>query len=44
MDLVLRCLILFPLVVILVRIMNRQQLSSLEPFDVVLLVVIGDLL
>ena len=44
MDLVLRCLILFPLVVILVRIMNRRQLSSLEPFDVVLLVVIGDLL
>ena len=44
MDLVLRCLILFPLVVILVRIVNRRQLSSLEPFDVVLLVVIGDLL
>ena len=44
MDLVLRCLILFPLVVILVRIMNRRQLSSLEPFDVVLLVVVGDLL
>ncbi|MFI5049890.1 MAG: YetF domain-containing protein, partial [Gaiellales bacterium] len=34
----------FPLVVILVRIVNRRQLSSLEPFDVVLLVVIGDLL
>ena len=44
MDLVLRCLILFPLVVVLVRIVNRRQLSSLEPFDVVLLVVIGDLL
>ena len=44
MDLVLRCLILFPLVIVLVRIVNRRQLSSLEPFDVVLLVVIGDLL
>src|SRR5689334_12272789 len=44
MDLVLRCLILFPLVVVLVRIVNRRELSSLEPFDVVLLVVIGDLL
>jgi uncharacterized membrane protein YcaP (DUF421 family) len=44
MDLVIRCLILFPLVVILVRIVNRRELSSLEPFDVVLLVVIGDLL
>ena len=44
MDLVLRCLLLFPLVVVLVRIVNRRQLSSLEPFDLVLLVVIGDLL
>jgi uncharacterized membrane protein YcaP (DUF421 family) len=44
MDLVLRCLVLFPLVVVLVRIVNRRQLSSLEPFDLVLLVVIGDLL
>ena len=44
MDLVLRCLVLFPLVVILVRIVNRRELSSMEPFDVVLLVVIGDLL
>ena len=44
MDLVLRCLVLFPLVVVLIRIVNRRQLSSLEPFDLVLLVVIGDLL
>ena len=44
MDLVVRCLILFPLVVVLVRVVNRRELSSLEPFDVVLLVVIGDLL
>jgi uncharacterized membrane protein YcaP (DUF421 family) len=44
MDLVLRCLVLFPLVVILIRVVNRRELSSMEPFDVVLLVVIGDLL
>jgi uncharacterized membrane protein YcaP (DUF421 family) len=44
MDLVVRCLILFPLVVILVRVVNRRQLHSLEPFDIVLLVVLGDLL
>jgi uncharacterized membrane protein YcaP (DUF421 family) len=44
MDLVLRCLILFPLVLVLVRVVNRRQLHSLEPFDIVLLVVLGDLL
>src|SRR5690349_451569 len=44
MDLVGRCLILFPLVVVLVRIVNRRQLNSLEPFDVVMLVVLGDLI
>jgi uncharacterized membrane protein YcaP (DUF421 family) len=44
MDLVGRCLILFPLMVVLVRIVNRRQLNSLEPFDVVLLVVLGDLI
>ena len=44
MDLVLRCLVLFPLVVVLVRVVNRRQLHSLEPFDIVLLVVLGDLL
>src|SRR6266513_5288155 len=44
MDLVFRCLVLFPLVVLLVRVVNRRQLHSLEPFDIVLLVVLGDLL
>ena len=44
MDLVLRCLVLFPLVVVLVRVVNRRQLHSLEPFDIVFLVVLGDLL
>jgi uncharacterized membrane protein YcaP (DUF421 family) len=44
MDLVLRCLVLFPLVLVLVRVVHRRQLHSLEPFDLVLLVVVGDLL
>jgi uncharacterized membrane protein YcaP (DUF421 family) len=44
MDLVLRCLVLFPLVLILIRVINRRELTSMEPFDLVLLVVIGDLL
>jgi len=41
---VLRCLVLFPLVIVLVRVVNRRQLHSLEPFDLVMLVVLGDLL
>ena len=44
MDLVLRCLILFPVVVLLTRVVTRRELGSLEPFDLVLLVVLGDLL
>lgn len=44
MDLVLRCIILFPVVVLLTRVVTRRELGSLEPFDLVLLVVLGDLL
>jgi len=44
MDLVLRSLVLFILVLILIRVINRRELTSMEPFDIVLLVVIGDLL
>ena len=44
MDLVLRSLVLFTLVLILIRVINRRELTSMEPFDLVLLVVIGDLL
>jgi uncharacterized membrane protein YcaP (DUF421 family) len=44
MDLVLRALILFPLALLLTRVVTRRELSSLEPFDLVLLVVLGDML
>ena len=44
MDLVLRSLILFPLALFLTRVVTRRELSSLEPFDLVLLVVLGDML
>jgi uncharacterized membrane protein YcaP (DUF421 family) len=44
MDLVLRALILFPLALFLTRVVTRRELSSLEPFDLVLLVVLGDML
>jgi uncharacterized membrane protein YcaP (DUF421 family) len=44
MDLVLRSLILFPLALFLTRVVTRRELSALEPFDLVLLVVLGDML
>ena len=43
MDLVLRAAIGFFFVLFLTRIVGRRELSSLEPFDLILLVVIGDL-
>ena len=43
MDLVGRCLILFPLIVLLVRVVNRRELAKMEPYDLVLLIVLGDL-
>lgn len=44
MDLVFRCLILFPLALLLTRVVTRREIGSLEPFDLVLLVVLGDML
>jgi uncharacterized membrane protein YcaP (DUF421 family) len=42
-DLVLRSVVIFFFVFALTRVLGRRELSSLEPFDVILLVVIGDL-
>ena len=42
MDLALRATFLFLFVFLLTRIMGRRELSSLEPFDLILLIVIGD--
>jgi uncharacterized membrane protein YcaP (DUF421 family) len=42
-DIVLRSLVIFALIFVLMRIVGRRELSSLEPFDLVILVVIGDL-
>ena len=44
MDLVIRAAFLFAFVYLLTRVVGRRELSSLEPFDVILLVMIGDLL
>jgi len=44
MDIVLRATAAFLFVFVLLRVLGRRELSTLEPFDVILLVVIGDLL
>lgn len=43
MDIVLRALCAYVFVVFLMRIVGKRELSSMEPSDVILLVVIGDL-
>ena len=43
MDIVLRAAAAFVLVFLLLRVTGRRELSTLEPFDLILLVVIGDL-
>jgi uncharacterized membrane protein YcaP (DUF421 family) len=43
MDLVVRAAVGFLFVLLLTRIVGRRELSSLEPFDLILLVMIGDL-
>ena len=42
MDLVLRTTFVFFLILLVTRAVGRRELSSMEPFDVILLVVIGD--
>ena len=43
MDIVLRAALMYFFILLLTRIVGRRELSSLEPFDLVLLVVLGDL-
>jgi uncharacterized membrane protein YcaP (DUF421 family) len=43
MDLVLRATIAFFFIFLLTRIVGRRELGTLEPFDLILLVVLGDL-
>jgi uncharacterized membrane protein YcaP (DUF421 family) len=44
MDIVIRAAVAFAFIFLLLRVLGRRELSSLEPFDLILLVVIGDLL
>ena len=43
MDIVIRAAIIFAFIFLLTRLLGRRELSSLEPFDLILLVVTGDL-
>ena len=43
MDLVIRTTFVFVLILVVTRAVGRRELSSMEPFDLILLVVIGDL-
>jgi uncharacterized membrane protein YcaP (DUF421 family) len=44
MDIVVRAVIAFLLVFLITRIVGRRELGTLEPFDLILLVVLGDLI
>src|SRR3954452_14923400 len=43
MDIVVRAAIAFVFIFILTRVIGRRELNSLEPFDLILLVMMGDL-
>src|SRR5919199_4563772 len=42
MDLAIRTFVVFCFIFLLMRIIGRRELSNLEPFDLILLVVLGD--
>ena len=42
MDIAIRSAVIFFFIYVLMRIIGRRELSSLEPFDLILLVVLGD--
>ncbi|MFN2470635.1 MAG: hypothetical protein ABR583_06535 [Gaiellaceae bacterium] len=43
MDLVVRAAVGFIFILVLTRVVGRRELSSLQPFDLILLVMIGEL-
>jgi uncharacterized membrane protein YcaP (DUF421 family) len=42
MDIVLRTFAVFAFLLVLTRVIGRRELGSLEPFDLILLIVLGD--
>src|SRR5436309_5642155 len=43
MDLVIRSIVIFFFIFLITRVAGRRELSALQPFDLILLVVVGDL-
>jgi uncharacterized membrane protein YcaP (DUF421 family) len=43
MDIVIRAAVIFAFIWVLMRVIGRRELSSMEPFDLIMLIVIGDL-
>ena len=43
MDIVIRAVVAFLFVYLLTRVVGRRELSSMQPFDLILLIMIGDL-
>jgi uncharacterized membrane protein YcaP (DUF421 family) len=43
MDIVLRALVVYVVISVLMRVLGRRELSSMEPFDLIILIVIADL-
>jgi uncharacterized membrane protein YcaP (DUF421 family) len=41
-DIVLRAIVLYGFVVLVMRVIGRRELSSMTPFDLVLLIILGD--
>jgi uncharacterized membrane protein YcaP (DUF421 family) len=44
MDLVIRAFVVYVLILVLTRAMGRRELAQMQPFDLIMLVVIGDLI
>ena len=42
MDIVLRTILVFGVLLVLMRVIGRRELSSLQPFDLILLIIVGD--
>jgi uncharacterized membrane protein YcaP (DUF421 family) len=43
MDIVLRSIVVFLFIWVLMRIVGRRELSNMQPFDLIIIIVIGDL-
>jgi len=42
MDIVVRSIVVFAFLMVVTRVIGRRELSSLQPFDLILLIVLGD--